>query len=383
MSISAVLAVNDQMTNGIISTGLVNIKIDTYKVDNQGQKIKYDDLNKKVMPGDVVSIIPQISNLGAECYVRVKVNYINDNVDFINYVTGFSSELSKIGDYYYYKKALNSKEELKIFDTIKIPNNVNDLTNEKQIKLEVIAQAIQDKNFEPDYTLADPWKNLNPTDSVEDSYSIDTDKEYSKIDVKFQNDIKNDIVIPNDFFENLKNAMPGDVITTNIEIKNLNKKIAKYFLRFDTDDEYQKDIELLNKIHLTITNKLGQVLYNGKILKQENILLGEYSLNQSENLSLKVSIPADLSNEYIDLNPKVSIIFSADYKEKDIIKKKDTEDTTVNPKTGDQIDWAITIFIISAVGLIIVILLELREIRNIDSINNIYPTNGEKGEKDE
>lgn len=204
MSISAVLAVNDQMTNGIISTGLVNIKIDTYKVDNQGQKIKYDDLNKKVMPGDVVSIIPQISNLGAECYVRVKVNYINDNVDFINYVTGFSSELSKIGDYYYYKKALNSKEELKIFDTIKIPNNVNDLTNEKQIKLEVIAQAIQDKNFEPDYTLADPWKNLNPTDSVEDSYSIDTDKEYSKIDVKFQNDIKNDIVIPNDFFENLK-----------------------------------------------------------------------------------------------------------------------------------------------------------------------------------
>ena len=177
--------------------------------------------------------------------------------------------------------------------------------------------------------------------------------------------------------------MPGDVITTNIEIKNLNKKIAKYFLRFDTDDEYQKDIELLNKIHLTITNKLGQVLYNGKILKQENILLGEYSLNQSENLSLKVSIPADLSNEYIDLNPKVSIIFSADYKEKDIIKKKDTEDTTVNPKTGDQIDWAITIFIISAVGLIIVILLELREIRNIDSINNIYPTNGEKGEKDE
>ena len=32
------------------------------------------------MPGEIVSIIPQISNLGAECYVRVKVNYINETI---------------------------------------------------------------------------------------------------------------------------------------------------------------------------------------------------------------------------------------------------------------------------------------------------------------
>ena len=383
MSISAVYAIRNQMTDGIISTGLVNIKIDTYKKNESDQMVKYDDVTKVVNPGEVISIIPQITNLSAECYVRVKINYINDNIDFLDYVTDFSSELNKIGDYYYYNKVLKQNETLKLFDTIKIPENINDLTDKKQIKLEIIAQAIQDKNFEPDYTLIDPWKNINPTQSVKDSYSIDTDKQYSKIDVKFQNDIKNDIYIPNNFFENLKNAMPGDVITTNIEIKNLNKKIAKYFLRFDTDDGYQKDIELLNKINLTITNQFGQVLYNGKILKQENILLGEYTLNQSDKLNFKVSIPIDLDNEYIDLNPKVSVVFSADYKEKDIIKKKDTEDTTVNPKTGDKIDWAITIFFISAVGLIIVILLELREIRNIDSINNIYPTNGEKGEKDE
>ena len=380
MSISAVYAIRNQMTDGIISTGLVNIKIDTYKKNESDQMVKYDDVTKVVNPGEVISIIPQITNLSAECYVRVKINYINDNIDFLDYVTDFSSELNKIGDYYYYNKVLKQNETIKLFDTIKIPENINDLTDKKQIKLEIIAQAIQDKNFEPDYTLIDPWKNINPTQSVKDSYSIDTDKQYSKIDVKFQNDIKNDIYIPNNFFENLKNAMPGDVITANVQITNINKNKAKYFLRFSTDDKNQKDIELLNKINLTITNQFGQVLYNGKILKQENILLGEYTLNQSDKLNFKVSIPIDLDNEYIDLNPKVSVVFSADYKEKDIIKNKESK---VNPNTGDKIDWAITIFFISAVGLIIVILLELREINSIDSINIIYPKNGEKGEKDE
>ena len=178
--------------------------------------------------------------------------------------------------------------------------------------------------------------------------------------------------------------MPGDSFTNSLEIRNLSKNEAKYFLRFTTAGLIDKDIELLGKMNLTILNQEGKVLYSGKFLEQDRILLGEYKLNQADKLTFNVSVPEDLGNDYILLNPRATLIFSAEYTEKDIIKKKDKID---NPGTGDTIDWAITIFLISSIGMVIVRLLEFRERENVDSIdvknNNINPVNGEKGEKDE
>lgn len=390
MSISAIYAMSNEMTNGVISTGIVDIKIDTYQISN-GQEVSYGDTKKKVTPGEVVSIIPKIANYGENCYVRVKVNYINSNTDFKNYVTNFSSDLNKVGEYYYYNKILKPKESIKLFDTIKIPDNIYDLITGREIQLEIIAEAIQDKNFEPDYTLAEPWKNVNPTKCINTSYSIDAEGQYSKIDIKYEDDINNDIIIPEEFFENLKTAMPGDTFTNYLEIKNLNKKSVKYFLRFATEELNAKNIELLSFIDLTITNQEGKVIYTGKLLTQDKILLGKYSLNEGDKLEFKVSVPNDLDNEYVNLNPKLSLIFTADYKgykENKENKEKQQEKHIKNPITGDSIDWDITIFLLSSIGLIVVILVEYFERRNIDSINekNInlnIPNSGKKGEKHE
>ncbi len=38
MSISAIYAMSNEITNGVISTGIVDIKIDTYKISN-GQEV--------------------------------------------------------------------------------------------------------------------------------------------------------------------------------------------------------------------------------------------------------------------------------------------------------------------------------------------------------
>lgn len=379
MTISAIYAMSNEMTNGVISTGVVDIKIDTYKIDN-GQEVSYGDSEKKVLPGEVVSIIPKIANYGENCYVRVKVNYVNNDIDFTNYVTNFSSDLNKVGEYYYYNKILKPNESIKLFDTIQIPGNVNNIITGKEVKLEIIAEAIQDKNFEPDYTFADTWKNIKPTKCINTSYNIDTEGQYSKIDIKYEDGINNDIIIPEEFFENLKTSMPGDIFVNYLEIRNSNKKSVKYFLRFATDELNAKNIELLSLIDLTITNQEGKVIYTGKLLNQDKILLGKYSLNEGDKLEFRVSVPNDLGNEYVNLNPKLSLIFTADYNEKQQNKE--------NPKTGDSIDWAITIFLLSSIGLIVVILVEYFERRNIDSINennfnlNI-PDSGRKGEKDE
>ena len=384
MSISAIYAMNSEMTNGVISTGVVDIKIDTYKIDS-GQEVSYGGEKKNVTQGEVVSIIPKIINCGESCFVRVKVNYVNSNIDFKNYVTNFSSDLNKVGEYYYYDKVLEPNESIKLFDTIKIPDNIYDLITGNEVKLEIIAEAIQDKNFEPDYTLTDPWKNVNPTKCINTSYNIDTEGQYSKIDIKYEDGINNDIIIPEEFFEDLKTAMPGDTFVNYLKIKNSNKKSVKYFLNLQAEDTSNaKNIELLSFIDLTITNQEGKEIYAGKLLNQDKILLGKYSLEEGDKLAFKVSVPNDLDNRYVNLNPKLSLVFTADYEK----EKQDEEKHIKNPITGDSIDWAITIFLLSSIGLIVVILVDYFERRNIDSINeknfnlNI-PNNGKKGEKHE
>ena len=247
----------------------------------------------------------------------------------------------------------------------------------KKIKLEIQAQAIQEKNFEPDYTVANPWKNIEPTETINDSYDIDTDRNYSKIAIKYENNTNKDVTVPDDFGKNLKNSMPGDIYTDIIEIKNNSKAKAKYYLRFDNKQKNSEETELLNKVILTITNQNGQVIYDGNLLLKEKILLGEYNSEEYDKLEYKITIPSELGNEYANLNPEILLIFSADYDEKQPDEEqpidhdeeqpvnndeKKTEDysnknTSDNPKTGDSINLAMTVFLISAIGLIIVMLL--------------------------
>lgn len=354
MSISGIYALRNQTTNGIPSTGIVDIKIQTYESDNN-KEIVYDEQEKKVMPGDIISLTPKIHNLGENCYLRVKVDYVDDNTNFLDYITGFSNDFKKYGDYYYYDKVLNSNETVKIFDTIKIPEYITKNAKNNKINLVITAQAIQEKNFEPDYTLIDPWKDITPTQVVNDAYNINSDRQYSKISIIYENSTNEDILVKDNFGENLKIAMPGDVHTNSIDIRNNNKESAKYYLRFDTNEKNNNEHELLNKIKLIITNQKGQVIYNGNLRNKEKILLGEYASNESDKLDFKISIPAELGNEYVNLNPEITLIFSSDNNKKET--SEDNKKTTVNPKTGDSIDVAITMFLFSSIGLIIVMIL--------------------------
>ena len=362
MNVSGIYALTNQITNGIIKTGIVDIKIQTYKLNSENQEINYDDVDKKVIPGDEISLIPKIANLGADCYVRLKINYIDNNTDFMQYVTGFSNKLKKYGEYYYYDGVLNSNDEIKVFDSIKIPDNVGEKAVNGKIKLEIIAQAIQEKNFQPDYTLQDPWKNVTPSKTINAPYNI-INKD-SKIAISYENHTDTDIVVPSSFLEDASNIMPGDIIKNKFKLNNETKINAKYYLKFDNSKCNTKECALLNSLILTIRNNKGYVIYNGNMLCDEKILLGEYDLNGSDEFTLEILAPIDLDNKFENLNPKLLLIFSSDYDEKDNIIDNNTDNNDSinnNPKTGDSIGVAITIFIISSMGLIIVIILTYKE----------------------
>ena len=323
------------------------------------------------MLGDDVSIIPKVQNLGEDCYLRVKVEYINAETNYEDYIINMSSDFQLYEEYYYYKNVVQSGDVIKIFDGVKIPEDIR----QKKIKLTITAQAIQAKNFEPDYTLSDPWKNIQPTESSNTSYDLDSKN--NSITVLFEDGVEKYVTIKNDFFKNIPNIVPGDVYEDIIEINNKLGDNAKYYLDYK---HLEKEYELLKKLDLVITNKDGIIVYSGKIDDINHVLLGTYKNNDNDKLVLKLLVPTDLKNAFELIIPKFELIISADYNEKKIIENnterggiisENIENIienggifVVNPFTGDSINLSIIIFLISALGLICIMILTYKKNKN-------------------
>lgn len=364
MSISGIYAATSSLNNGNFNTSGIDIKVQIYKLNSENVIVKYDDNNKIVVPSEVVSFIPKIENNGASCYVRAKIFYIDENIEASDYITGISNEWKKYGDYYYFLEAVSPEENIKLFDTIKIPENVREITHNSKLKLEIVAEAVQEKNFEPDYTKDDPWKGIVPVQSTNIEYDIDTTDD-ENVTITYENGANGDVEISNGFFDDMKNIMPGDTYSSSIKIKNTNKENAKYYLKLNLDGLTEKEIDLLNEIDLVITNKAGKVIYKGKVKDAQNILLGKYNIGEEDEFNLKISVPIDLSNKYAGIYPKLNWTFSVDY-DKDTTKENNDNQNKSNPQTGDKINVSITIFLISSMGLLVVMLLDYKEKRNIE-----------------
>lgn len=146
----------------------VDIKIETYKGYESG---------KTFSPGEVVSFVPKVLNTSVDCYLRVKIEYVNSNTDFLDYITDFPESLEKHGEYYYLKNVFKANEVLNLFNTIKIPEDAELRVSGKNVRLEIIAEAIQADGFNPDYSLEDPWKGVIPEKNTGQIIYIDDDTE--------------------------------------------------------------------------------------------------------------------------------------------------------------------------------------------------------------
>ena len=360
MSISGIYATTVVVIDGVISTGSTSIEVKTYTIKD-GSEVEYEGEGKKYMPGDVISFIPKITNKEEESYIRIKIEYVSDEVEPMDYITGMPEGWEKHGEYYYYKEPVAKDEVIKVFETLKIPEYVERMTNEKEIQLEIKADAVQAKHFTPDYTEEDPWQGITPERSTEIEYGITSNQ--SKITVTLEGDTENDVSVPSDFLKNMERAMPGDSYTSSIEINNRDKKKAKYYMEIDTDTD------LFDQLDLTITDESGRTIYQGKMTKNSKMFLGEYILNESKKLNYTVKIPKNLTNRYANIVPNVNFIFTEEHDEKDKIveenngtteERKTGENKTKNPKTGDKISLAIIVFLISTVGLVTVMLIDYK-----------------------
>ena len=373
MMITGVYAITIQTTSTAISTGTVDIEIKNYKLNDENNEVEFEN-TEILYPGSTTSYIPKVVNWGDDCYLRIKVNYIDNGTNFEDYVTGFSNKFTRNGEYYYYDGVVRSGEIIKLFDTITIPSDIQNSAADKDVIIKIYAEAVQERNFEPDYSSNSPWGDIVPTANAQNTINVDVDDEMTIV-IRYQDTSANDIQIKDNFLERLKNLMPGDSFSDSMVIKNNNSERIKYYLEINTEEKNELEKRLLEQIALKVTSENGDVIYNGKLLLDNKLFLKEIEPGEENKFEFAVSVPNELSNEYTRLNPNLILTFSDNHNEKPHsgVPTGGNQGSTGNqvvgtiaklidlPRTGDRVDVVITIFILASIGFVITIILDYRE----------------------
>ena len=334
-----------------MKTGAINIELKEYRINENGKEVLYNVDTKNVLPGEKVSYIPRIENLGADCYVRAKVSFTDmKNVTILaeNNIGKMKDGWVKKGDYWYYKNILKSSENVDLFNTFQIPDVSNEYQG-KDIQINIVTEAVQSKNFKPDFESSSPWNDVTIKEATNNSYKTDKVQLNTNVKVEYENNADLYINVPDSFFSELGYIFPGDVITEEAVINNKSSNEIEYFVSTGKlVDENTKIKDLVNKLELTI--KVDEkVVYEGNIFGIENLSLGKYKEKETSKVKFIISVPKDLENEYSALNTSLSWVFTV----------SGEEPLPEAPQTGDvKTKIVFTIFFVSAIGLVTSLLLE-------------------------
>ncbi len=421
MTISGIFAITSS-TNGGFTTSKVDIEIKEFTINSDNEEVLYSLENNHIALGEEISLIPKIYNLGADAYIRAKLVLEDSSTDISSWITGISSDWEKVGDYYYYNSKVEKNEYVEFFESIKFPESDEENENNIELKVQVIAEAIQSKNFEPDFTQENPWKGVAIEKMVNTSYPVDENNQ-STIEVKFENGTDKYITISDNFFETIGGLLPGDSITETVKIKNSSKKTAEYFVGMMNENLTDSE----KKIYVKIKNEAGSVIYNSSLYDFEKYSLGNLKKNEEREFEFEICLSENLDNSYVGIKVEPVWVFSAEFENvddntnnnpnnnsntdtngnpnnnsnsntnsnlnttnntisnqtttntKDEIKENDEntskpittsqdentkkDSNASNPKTGDRIDLSLLLFFGSAIGLITVIILSYKEKR--------------------
>ena len=344
-----------------INTGAVKIELQEYTVSN-GTETLYDESDsEKVMPGQVISLIPRVSNIGDPCYIRAKVSYSKEDSELVNVdrIDNVSDDWIKKGEYWYYKPILQSGKKIDIFKTFTIPTDMPNDYQGKEIQVNITAEAIQADSFKPDFDSESPWNKVKVQKASDDVYKFDKVQLNTNAKIEYENNAQQYIEVPENFLGKLGHLVPGEVVEQDINLNNSTSKEIEYFVTVKKESGLSdKQLNLLKNLKLSISVD-NKAVYEGNLYDIDKISLGKYLSKQSDKAKFTVKMPEELGNEYSVLNTSINWLFSVDGKDP-VIPKKDPE-VVPSPQTGDtKIQIALTVFLISAIGLIIVLIVERR-----------------------
>ena len=336
MGISGIYSLQNEVINKTetsISTSGVDIEL-----------VEDETPDTTVMPGEIVTLNPRVNNLGEDCYIRTKMTFTvaGNNYDVEDYIDIDTSKWTKNGNYYYYNGTVAKEGTANIFKDLTIPQ-LNNSDSNKQAILNIVVEAIQSKNLTVDNASNDPWHGIEIKESVE--------REYTGIDgsstVIYENGANKGLDVPDNFFNNLNDLMPGDSKEQTVQINNSSKNKNNYLISVETEDLNDEEKALLGKVKLTVTDQDGNIVIEDTLDNINNISMGTYPSGKSGTLTFKVTLPTDADNTYSKIGTKITWKFS--------LISEAPPDT---PDTGDfRLNIALKAFILSSIGFIIVLIL--------------------------
>ena len=339
-------------------TGVVDIRFTEYQIKN-GKEEAFED-NPVVLPGDEISKIPRISNHGSDCYVRARIDIRPDGdmpAEAIDGVTfsGMEDKWMKADDgYYYYTESLVSEESVDLFQSVLIPADLPQSETEGgTFHVNIKVDAVQSKNFTPEFASAAPWGNIEILRYEQNGqYDVSTFKVSDKqsFTITYLGGVDQMVKNSDDFFVNIPYLMPGDSYSDTVEIKNDGNNAVKLYFRSGKLDES----ELPEKIKLKITTDIAgkqEIFYEGVLSASdltEDKILGEIPKNASGTFAFQIEVPAELNNQYALASSAVQWVFSTE-----------PIPEIVPPKTGDSSNSGLYIglIIVSAAAMISLILI--------------------------
>lgn len=183
MGILAYFTDTETVTNHV-KMGIVDIDLKEYTIDKNGNKIEWKNA-QNILPGETISKIPEIScvNGSADCYIRAKVEIKTEDENLMNNEKMLTLDnvnvdtdnwyYCKEDGYFYYKEILTDKSEsIILFTEVHIPLEWNNEWAGKEFSIDVTAEAIQSKNFIPDFSQdsTNPWPGITEEDIEECIY---------------------------------------------------------------------------------------------------------------------------------------------------------------------------------------------------------------------
>lgn len=329
-----------------VRTGGVSIDVNTFTMKD-GSKVPLEE--KTVIDRNKdISYIPRIKNNAEDCYVRVKLSAESDQqkVDMVKEIAGIQPGWKLIGGYLYNTKPLEHDQTVELCSGFHMPEDW-DYMKSNELSVKVTADAIQAKNFTPDFTseTENPWGDVAIRNSaVGDDYVINTvDPAETKGNIKviYANAVKGITINSDDFFADV-NFMPGDKYSDCLTVSNQTRKKAT--IMFKTEF---KDSPLLDMMQMQIDN--GSVFYNGPMASdslKDYQKIASLKPGETKKITVELELPAQADNKYQVNSDQVKWYFAIE------------QDTDKGIRTGDSANfWILSgIMLIAAAGMFLLVL---------------------------
>lgn len=310
--------------------------------------------NKLIAPNMTVKYEPVITYKGVDSYVRFKLDISTSDIALYQF-TGLNSDWVQRGEYFYYKKPVKHNTRLSTFKSFHVPSEYDELDPKdfmgSKFNITATCDAVQAKNFTPDFDNDKPWGNLSIQDNDYDgnTYAAENNNIHDKIRLNFetasQYSLSSDQMVKN-------TILPGDTYKNSIVLSNSGKKNMKVF--FSVSKENQEEMyNLLDALKLTI--KLdGKDFYEGTLrasrLNDWKTLL-TLEKGSKHTLSYEIHAPAELDNAYEEkLNH-----FTWNFKVRELSDA---------PVTGDQLNLIFWLVTMALSALILILILKGARVKN-------------------